>query len=192
MPATPESVLEFWFNELTSKDHFTKSDALDEKIDDRFRATHTMLISDLGEAKGPGDFSNFHPWTQSAEVALAAIIVLDQFSRNIFRDTSAAFGSDGPALALAKLCLEKGWDMDTPMARRSFVYMPFMHSENAADQAKCVTLFKTLDGENSEDFAVRHQIIIDRFGRFPHRNEILGRVSTPQEQAFLNEPNSSF
>lgn len=188
MVATPALVREFWYTELTPKDHYTKSDEIDAKIHDRFLSAHTMLVDELGSSPAAGG----HAWTQNALDTLAAIIVLDQFSRNLFRDTPASFGSDNLALGLAKMCVDKGWDAEIEGSKRSFFYLPFMHSENAADQARCVTLFKALGSEEGVDFAQRHQVIIDRFGRFPHRNAILGRDSTAEEIEFLEGPNSSF
>lgn len=188
MTVTPQTVLDFWYQDLTPKDHYTKSDALDKKIDTRFRATHAMLVDELSAR----DLSLGHSWTGSAAATLAAIIVLDQFSRNIFRDTPGAFASDDLALSLSKFAIGKGWDIETDIGRRSFFYLPFMHSENAADQAECVTLFKSFESGNGEEYALRHQVIIERFGRFPHRNAILSRQSTPEETIFLAEPNSSF
>ena len=123
--------------------------------------------------------------------ALAATIVLDQFSRNMFRGTPAAFASDPKALAIAQASVARGFDADLPEKRRQFFYLPFEHSEDAAVQARSVTLFATL-GEGYLRWAQAHKVIVDRFGRFPHRNAVLGRVSTPEEIAFLQEPNSSF
>lgn len=188
MVATPALVREFWYNELTPKDHYTKSGETDAKIRDRFLSAHTMLVDELSASSATSD----HAWTQNASDTLAAIIVLDQFSRNLFRDTPASFGSDGLALGLAKMSIDKGWDIEIEESQRSFFYLPFMHSENAADQAKCVELFKALGNEEGVDFGQRHQVIIDRFGRFPHRNAILGRESTAEELEFLEGPNSSF
>lgn len=188
MIATPATVRDFWYNELTPKEHYTKSDDIDSKITDRFLSAHTMLVDELGNDATAHD----HPWIQNSQDTLAAIIVLDQFSRNMYRGTPASFGSDNLALGLAKMCVDNGWDAEIDESQRSFFYLPYMHSENASDQAMCVTLFTALGSESGLDFAQRHQAIIDRFGRFPHRNEILGRASTEQESAFLKQPNSSF
>lgn len=188
MTATPAAVREFWYTELTPKDHYKKSDEIDSKINDRFLSAHTMLVAELGDDPATKD----HPWTENPQDTLAAIIVLDQFSRNLFRGTPASFASDNLALALAKMCIEKGWDADIEESRRSFIYLPFMHSENVSDQATCVALFTALGSEGGLDFAQRHQAIIDQFGRFPHRNEILGRTSSKEEIIFLKQPNSGF
>lgn len=185
---TPQNVLQFWFQELSPKDHFVKSDALDATLTARFGKTHEMLARELQNKENHSD----HHWAQNAKDTLAAILVLDQFSRNMYRNTPASFGSDDIALSLAKMCVEKGWDADLDAAQKSFIYMPFMHSENSTDQAKCVELFQALGSEFGAEFAIKHQVIIERFGRFPHRNEILQRKSTPEEIAFLTEPNSSF
>jgi uncharacterized protein (DUF924 family) len=126
-----------------------------------------------------------------ADTALAATIVLDQFSRNMFRGTAAAFAADTKALAIAEAALARGFDRGLPDARRQFFYLPFEHSEDAEVQKRSVELFATL-GPEALRWADAHKVIIDRFGRFPHRNAVLGRVSTPEELEFLSGPNSSF
>ena len=123
---------------------------------------------------------------------LALIILLDQFSRNMFRGSAQAFAADEKALAHARTAVERGLDQQLPPFQRTFVYLPFEHSESLADQDRSVALFEALGDENTYDYAVRHRDIIVRFGRFPHRNVILGRESTPEELEFLKEPGSSF
>jgi len=126
-----------------------------------------------------------------ARTALAATIVLDQFSRNMFRGTPAAFAADAQALAIAEAAIARGFDVGLPPERRQFFYLPFEHAEDPGLQARCVELFTPL-GEEAVRWAMAHKVIIDRFGRFPHRNAILGRASTPEEIEFLRGPNSSF
>ena len=131
-------------------------------------------------------------WLVEPRGMLAAILVLDQFPRNMFRDDPRAFATDAAALALAKRAIDEGIDMRLAPEQRAFVYMPFQHAEALDDQARSIALFTALGNPNNLDFALRHQAIIERFGRFPHRNSVLGRVSTAAELAFLQEPGSSF
>ncbi|MBO6717968.1 MAG: DUF924 domain-containing protein [Rhizobiaceae bacterium] len=169
-----DRVLKFWFEELTQKDWFAGGDELDAKIRDRFAELHAKL------AKGAPPEARTDP-----ETALAAVIVLDQFSRNMFRKKPEAFAADSVALDIARGALDAGLDAKLPEDRRWFLYMPFMHSEVLTDQERCVDLFKQTGGEDSIKYAVEHRDIIARFGRFPHRNRALGRESTPDELAFL-------
>lgn len=176
-----EAVLEFWFGELKPEDWFRKSEALDARIVERFLALYEELAAAPVEALyGP------------ARRVLAAVIVLDQFPRNMFRGSPRSFESDGLALALAARAAADGTDQELSIAERKFLYMPYQHSEDAAVQARSVALFAALGDENTLDYAHRHKDIIDRFGRFPHRNDVLGRPSSDEELAFLKEPGSSF
>ena len=131
-------------------------------------------------------------WRGSAGGRLAEIIVLDQFSRNIYREEVRAFARDGMALILAQEAVRAGIDKDLTDAQRPFLYMPYMHSESALIHEHAVELFASLGNESNLRFELRHKAIIDRFGRYPHRNLILGRPSTPQEEKFLSEPGSRF
>jgi len=131
-------------------------------------------------------------WRATPQGRLAEVVVLDQFSRNVYRDTPRAFAQDALALALAQELVTSGQDRNLPLAQRSFAYMPYMHSESALVQTQAVALFSQPGLEDSLRFALRHKTIIDRFGRYPHRNAVLGRNSTPEELAFLSEPGSSF
>lgn len=178
-PAWVEEVLGFWFGELTPEQWFKKDDGVDRAIKSRFAALYESL------AASP-------PVTTDARTALAAAIVLDQFPRNMFRGSPQAFASDARALALANAAVDAGLDQKLAPHERTFLYLPFEHSEDAAMQARSVALFTALGNANQLDYAIRHKVIIDRFGRFPHRNAILGRASTPEEIAFLKEPGSSF
>ena len=130
-------------------------------------------------------------WRAEARGWLAAILVLDQFPRNLFRGDARAFATDEAALDLAKRAIAEGIDLKLPPEQRAFVYMPFQHSEQKADQARPIELFSALGNPLNLDFAIRHKAIIDRFGRFPHRNEIFGRTSTDEEVVFLQQPGSS-
>ena len=177
----PQTILHFWFEELTAKQHFVKDAALDKTIRTRFGATlEAAARCELFE------------WRITAEGRLAEIVVLDQFSRNVYRDTPRAFAQDALALVLAQELVASGHDRSLALAQRVFAYMPYMHSESALVHAQAVTLFSQPGIEGNMDFELRHKAIIDRFGRFPHRNAILGRTSSAEELAFLGEPGSSF
>jgi uncharacterized protein (DUF924 family) len=169
-----EDVLAYWFHELSEEDWFATKDAIDRAIRSRFGG----LLAEL--RRGIPEEARTDPRT-----ALAAIIVLDQFSRNIFRGTSDAFASDSLALDLARNALERDFDAGMSDREKQFLYMPFMHSEVLADQERCVQLFKALGNAENEKYAVEHRDIIAGFGRFPHRNAVLGRDSTAAEKAFL-------
>ncbi|MBO6540396.1 MAG: DUF924 domain-containing protein [Rhizobiaceae bacterium] len=169
-----EKVLTFWFDELTSEDWYSGSAEVDEKIRMRFGALH----EEFNRGVPPEAHAD-------ANAALAAVIVLDQFSRNIHRKKAEAFASDAVALDVARNAVEAGLDTQVAADRRAFFYMPFMHSEILSDQERCVDLFKQSGGENSLKYAIEHRDIIARFGRFPYRNKVLGRQSTEDERAFL-------
>ncbi len=177
----PQSILHFWFTELTPRQHFAKDAALDQAIRTRFGAT-------LEAAAWCGLFA----WRDTPEGRLAEIIVLDQFSRNVYRDTPCAFAQDALALALAQGLVASGQDRSLAPAQRSFAYMPYMHSESALIHEQATALFSQPGLEDNLRFEHAHKAIIDRFGRYPHRNTILGRSSTSEELAFLSGPGSSF
>ncbi len=174
-------VLDFWFNELEPKDWFVSSSELDKAITSRF-----------GDLLKSAAQSELFTWRDSPQGRLAEIIVLDQFSRNIYRNTPKAFAQDPLALALAQEAISLGQDQELEAKQRSFLYMPFMHSESAIIHQQAVELFKVPGMENNYEFELKHKVIIDRFGRYPHRNDILGRVSSPEEVEFLTQPGSSF
>jgi len=177
----PHPILHFWFTELTPKQHFAKDPALDETIRTRFGATLEAAAR-----------CELYEWRATPEGRLEEIVVLDQFSRNVYRDTDRAFAQDALALALAQELVASGKDRSLPLSQRSFAYMPYMHSESARVHEQGVALFAQPGLEDSLRAALRHQAIIQRFGRYPHRNALLGRRSTPEEQTFLLEPGSSF
>ncbi len=174
-------ILHFWFEALTAQQHFAKDAALDATIRSRFKKTF--------EAASRGELFG---WRATAAGRLAEIVVLDQFARNIYRDTPQAFAHDSMALVLAQEMVASGHDLELPVQQRAFAYMPGMHSESALVHVQALQWFSQPGLANSLKFEVSHKAIIDRFGRFPHRNAILGRTSTPQELAFLKEPGSSF
>ena len=176
-----QDILSFWFNELTPKQHFAKDTALDESMRSRFAA--------VLESAASGELWD---WRVTADGRLAEILVLDQFSRNIWRDTPRAFAQDALALVLAQELVASGLDRSLPLEQRRFVYMPYMHSESALVHAQAALLFDQPGLEDNLWFELAHQAIIERFGRYPHRNAIVGRESTARELAFLSEPGSSF
>ncbi len=158
-----------------------KNESLDRQIERRFGQTHRSLARTV-EAQ----------WHENANARLAAIIVLDQFPRNIFRDTPHAFATDPLALREAELALEAGADMEVDEGRRIFFYMPFEHSENLVHQDKAVELCLALGNQQYLDYAEAHRAVISQFGRFPHRNKILARPSTAEELKYLTQPGSGF
>ena len=174
-------IIDFWFNELDPKQWWQKDDGLDAQIKTRF-----------GELHHQASVSELFGWRESALGSLAEIIVLDQFSRNIYREKPAAFACDALALALAQAAIAKGFDKELTDEQRVFLYMPFMHSESKLIHKEAVQLFKALGIQNNLDFEYQHKAIIDRFNRYPHRNKILGRESTKEELDFLKQPNSGF
>lgn len=176
-----QPILEFWFEQLEPAMWWEKNPQLDETLRQRFADLHRQAAH--GE---------LWQWRGTAPGRLAEIILLDQFSRNIYRDRPEAFAQDGMALVLAQEAISAGADLQLPVVQRSFLYMPFMHSESLAIHEQAVELFSTPGMEESLDFELRHREIIQRFGRYPHRNAILGRVSTEQERDFLTQPGSSF
>lgn len=183
MPSThsAQDVLRFWFEELTPKQHFSKDAALDALIRTRFGPT--LAAAAHGELQ---------PWRTDAPGRLAEILVLDQFPRNIHRDTPRAFACDALALRLARELVALGLDQALPTPHKAFAYMPYMHSEDLAAHTEALPLFSQPGLENNLNFLHRHTEIIRRFGRYPHRNAVLGRASTPEELAFLQQPGSAF
>lgn len=186
-----DDVHRFWFGAPGESDDvqprelwFTKSDVTDRAIRERFGATVEAALE-----------GNLDRWADTLRGALALIIVLDQFTRNALRGTPRAFAGDARALALATRLVDSGQDLSFLPIERWFVYMPFEHSERLLDQLESVRLFERLsaDGVDSPlEWARRHYEVIARFGRFPHRNAILGRASTPEEVEFLKQPRSAF
>jgi uncharacterized protein (DUF924 family) len=174
-------ILGFWFGELGHQDWFRRDEAIDATIASRFGGVYQELRGGVPET-----------WLATPEGVLAAILVLDQFPRNMFRDDARAFATDGMALALAKQAIADGIDKTLTPDQRAFIYMPLQHSEDDADQALSVGLYAMLGIPLNLDFALRHKAVIDRFGRFPHRNAVLGRQSSAAEAAYLAKPGPPF
>ena len=175
------SILQFWFQEITPAQWWKVDPAFDNLIANRFGAIHAQATR-----------AELFAWRTTPQGRLAEIIVLDQFSRNIHRGTPHAFEADPLALVLAQEAVSAHVDKALAQNERNFLYMPYMHSESKQIHAVAEPLFKENTPESNYNFELRHKAIIDRFGRYPHRNLILGRVSTPEEQVFLTEPGSSF
>lgn len=188
-----QAVLDFWFGTpdsevfgLARPEWFRKSDAFDDEIRTRFGVAHAQALA--------GELDD---WAHTPLGACALIVMLDQFSRNMYRGTAGAFAGDARALAVARQLVAAGEDQRLPTAQhRVFVYLPFEHDESLESQHASLDLYEQLAKSHGMvdnlDYARRHAVIIERFGRYPHRNAALGRVSTPEEVAFLKEPGSSF
>ena len=174
-------VLHFWLEEVPADKHFARDDALDATIAERFGALHAELAQGV-----PAH------WTADPRSLLAAVIVLDQFSRNLFRDDGRAYAQDAAALALSCKALAAGDDAGMTALEKQFLYMPFMHSEQLADVERSIALMQSAGLDEAEEFARRHTAVIARFGRYPSRNAALGRTSTAEEEAFLADNPSGF
>lgn len=169
-----EAVITFWFSEPVEAAWFARSEDVDRHIADRFTDTYEDARQ-----------GNLDLWQEAPKQALALTIVLDQFPRNLFRGSSRSFESDDRALGVAKHALLQGFDKQLSTKEKPFFYLPLMHCEDIVEQARCVQLYEALDNPYALDFAVKHYDIIKQFGRFPHRNSVLGRESTTAEIQFL-------
>jgi uncharacterized protein (DUF924 family) len=181
MTLTASDIIRFWFHEIDGSMWFTKDPVFDDFCKKKFSAIHASIS--VGET---------FKWRETPEGRLAEILVLDQFSRNMFRDTAGAFASDPLALLLAQEAVHSGDDLKLPLERRTFIYMPYMHSESLIVHEEAIRLFSTKGLEQNLDYEYRHKRILERFGRYPHRNGVLSRVSTPEEIEFLKQPGSGF
>ena len=174
------TVINFWFEELTEADWFARNAAIDRRIRERFLTLHQRLVTHDGCG------------VTEPRPILASVIVLDQFSRNLFRDSQYAYSADSIARRLARVAIEQSFDVAMTRLERLFLYLPFEHSEERADQVLAVQLIGSVGDAAWTRYAIAHKEIIDRFGRFPHRNAVLNRLSTADEVAFLKEPKNSF
>lgn len=183
MRDTKSEVLSFWFEESTPQQWFQKNESYDEEIRDRFMVTYDMARKDL-----------CIDWTRDVDGVLALCLILDQFPRNMFRDTPKSFETDGKALLIVKEALHKGYDALLNPVKRRFMYLPFMHSENLTEQKRSVSLFKAMEETDpvTYDYAIKHYEVIEKFGRFPHRNATLDRESTEEELNYLSIPGAGF
>jgi uncharacterized protein (DUF924 family) len=185
-----DEVLDFWFGREGEpgygefrEEWFRKDPEFDREVRDRFEELHEQAAA--GALDG---------WKEDARSCLALVIILDQFPRNMYRGDPRSYATDGKAQETAEYAVDHALDRELPEFQRMFLYMPFMHSEDLAHQRRSVELFRGLgeDEADADSYAVRHMEIVERFGRFPHRNEVLGRPTTPEEAEFLKEPGSSF
>lgn len=179
--ACAKAVLDYWFDELKPQQQFAKDDAVDAEIARRFATIRDMVLA-----------SGAAGWRDDPDRLLAAVILLDQFSRNIHRGTPEAFAADPLALALTLEAIGKGWDRDLAPERATFLYMPLMHAENAEAQRMCLEKFTALGRPENLRFAMDHAVIIEQFGRFPSRNAALGRESTAEELEYLKRPDAGW
>ena len=176
-----EHILKFWFEEIDQSQWWFKDDAFDRMIIDRFSAIHAKAAR-----------CELYEWRNNAEGRLAEVIILDQFSRNMFRGQAQSFQYDGLALMLAQEAISAGADKQLNAIQRSVLYLPFMHSESAQIHSVALNLYQENGNQSNRDFEIKHKNIIDQFGRYPHRNKILGRTSTEPEIEFLKLPGSGF
>lgn len=193
LPADARAVLDFWFDKDNEQYWFERNDAFDKQIKDKF--------GEIWQAAKQGECVSWRiadaPADSNSSITalagrLAEIIVLDQFSRNLYRGQAIAFAQDGMALALAQEAIKQPYFDTLPSQWRKFIIMPFMHSESAMIHERYLPLFEQLNDATTLDFELRHKEIIDKFGRFPHRNDTLDRETTEEEESFLKQPNSSF
>jgi uncharacterized protein (DUF924 family) len=174
-------ILHFWFDEIPREAWFGKDEAFDQRLRERFLAHHEhVAVLPVGNC------------VRDAETAMASVIALDQFPRNMFRGTPRAFATDAKAREIGDRAIVHGFEAALSKDQRTFLYLPYQHAEDAAAQARGVELMAKLEDPELTRWALAHKDIIDRFGRFPHRNNVLGRMSTPEEIAFLVQPGSSF
>lgn len=174
-------VLKFWFEQTAPDQWFTKDPTFDARVRQRYLRLHEILASGGNDGL-----------LADAQTALAAVIVLDQMSRNMFRGTPRAFAADRQALWLAEAAVARGLDAGLTKDQRMFLYLPFQHAEDRQSQARSVALTASLNDPELQKWAEAHKAIVDRFGRFPHRNSVLGRISTPEEIEFLKQPGNHF
>jgi uncharacterized protein (DUF924 family) len=177
-----QEIIDFWFSERVHKNWWSKDEAFDQEIRSRFAGIH-RLASEGG----------LTAWRQTPQGRLAEVIVLDQFPRNMFRDRADAFATDQLARQCTRDAVAAGADQALTPQQRAFLYMPLMHSESRADHEEAIRLYSSHpELSYNLDFELKHKAIIDRFGRYPHRNTVLGRTSTPEEMEFLQQQGSSF
>jgi len=181
-PITHQDILQFWFEETTPEQWFSKDLTFDETIRTRFAAIHAQAAA--------GELAHWRNF--GVHGRLAEIIVLDQFSRNLYRDDARQFANDTVALVLAQELVTSGFDQKMTPEERAFAYLPYMHSESQLIHEEALLLFTDLGVPVNLEFEKKHKAIIDRFGRFPHRNAVLGRTSTEEELEFLKLPDSHF
>ncbi len=183
MRDTKQEILKFWFEETAPQQWFQKNESFDTEITERFHITYDMARKDLCA-----------DWTRDADGVLALCLVLDQFPRNMFRGSPKSYESDSKIVLIVKEALHKGFDQVLTPVKRRFIYMPFMHSEDLNEQKRSVSLFEAMKDDDplSYEYALKHMDVIEKFGRFPHRNDVLGRESSEEEMDYLALPGAGF
>ena len=176
-----QEIIDFWFSSEARSHWFKSTDRFDGQVREKFETTAIALAAGMQAGRG-----SYADWEDRPDSALALIIALDQFPRNMYRGTPAAFAWDPLALTAARRAVERGHDLKLGQDRRPFAYMPFMHAEDLEAQERCVSLCDSRLKDDTIKHAITHRDIIARFGRFPHRNDVLGRVTTPEEQDYLD------
>lgn len=192
IPAEAQAVLDFWFSAPGTPEHGTKREAWFKKSAE-FDASIRERFMPLWELARGGALTH---WDAHPRALLAYIVLCDQFPRNMFREDGRAYATDPHALAAAKRMVARYWDHAVTPIERTFIYLPYEHAENVVDQGESIVLFRAMNADaspNSQlDYALRHQAVVRRFGRFPHRNAMIGRASTPEEIEFLKTPAAPF
>lgn len=183
MKDVQSEILDFWFEQTQPAQWFQVNASFDAEISQKFADAYDKASRGI-----------FDDWKNDSDGCLALCLLLDQFPRNMFRGSPKAFATDGKALVIAKYALSKGFDQVLTPIKRRFLYLPFEHSENLNDQRKCVDLFEKMkkDDPLGYDYAMRHLKVIEKYGRFPHRNKVLSRMSTPDEEEYLAQAGSGF
>ena len=176
----PDDIINFWL-QAGPQIWFKKDDAFDQSVKEKFQTLPDQIIE-----------GQYDHWQTNPNGMLASVIALDQFPRNIHRDTARAFAYDEAARKYAKTAIDQQWDQQVRGELKAFFYLPFMHSEDINDQQYCQDIYNKAGDEDWADYARRHMELIEKYGRFPHRNAILGRKSTPEELAYLNTEGAGF
>jgi uncharacterized protein (DUF924 family) len=183
-----DKILDFWFAQSEQAEYaqrrkvwFAKNPSFDQTIRTHFQTDYELAAA-----------GKLRDWQETTQGCLALILLLDQFPRNMFRGEAQSFTTDSQALVIAQYAIAQGFDLELPPIQRMFIYLPFEHSEHLEHQDQAVQRIRALQMEDVTDYAFKHQAVIARFGRFPHRNKILGRANTPEEEEFLKQPGSSF
>jgi len=183
MKSAKDSILDFWFEQTQPAQWFQVSEEFDQAIKEQFEESYQLATDGV-----------YDDWRNEADGALALVILMDQMPRNMFRDTPKAFATDGKALVVSKYAISKGLDQVLSAQKRRFIYLPFEHSENLNDQRRSVELFEAMKSDDplGYEYAVKHYDVIEKYGRFPHRNKILGRDNSPEEEEYLAQPGAGF
>ncbi len=183
MKSAKDDILNFWFVQTQPAQWFQVNEEFDSLIKERFEESYQLAADGI-----------YDDWKNAADGALALVLLLDQFPRNMFRGTPKAFATDGKALVISKYAISKGLDQVLSPTKRRFLYLPFEHSEHLNDQRRSVELFETMkeDDPLGHEYALKHFKVIEKYARFPHRNKILGRENTPEEEDYLSQPGAGF